>query len=63
MSNVVFQVNIKGHRTKPEFDLSTKSWAIWCEKNNLEHFVLTEPIAVVKITIKSKLVAAGATIV
>jgi hypothetical protein len=44
MSNVVFQVNIEGHRTKPEFDLSTKSWAIWCKKNNLEHFVLTEPI-------------------
>ncbi len=44
MSNVVFQVNIKGHRVKPEFELSTKSWATWCKKNNIEHFVLTEPI-------------------
>ena len=34
MSNVVFQVNIKGHRVKPEFELSTKSWATWCKKNN-----------------------------
>ena len=44
MSNVVFQVNIKGHRVKPEFELSTKSWATWCKKNNIEHFVLTEHI-------------------
>ena len=44
MSNVVFQVNIKGHRAKDEFQYSTKSWAKWCELNNFEHFVLTEPI-------------------
>ena len=44
MSNIVFQVNIKGHRSKPEFDYSTKSWAKWCEKNGFQHFVLTEPI-------------------
>jgi hypothetical protein len=44
MNNVVFQVNIKGHRVKPEFEYSTKSWAKWCEKNKFKHFVLTEPI-------------------
>ena len=44
MNNVVFQVNIKGHRVKPEFEYSTKSWAKWCEKNKFQHFVLTEPI-------------------
>ena len=44
MNNVVFQVNIKGHRAKPEFEYSTKSWAKWCEKNKFQHFVLTEPI-------------------
>ena len=44
MNNVVFQVNIKGHRVKPEFEYSTKSWAKWCEKNKFQHFVLTEHI-------------------
>ncbi len=44
MTNVVFQVNIKGHRTKPEFDFSTKSWSNWCESRGIEHFVLTDPI-------------------
>tara|TARA_Y100001973_G_C5195380_1_gene333881 strand:+ start:215 stop:982 length:768 start_codon:yes stop_codon:yes gene_type:complete len=44
MNNVVFQVNIKGHRAKSEFDLSTISWSKWCNKNNFNHFVLTEPI-------------------
>ena len=44
MNNVVFQVNIKGHRVKPEFEYSVKSWANWCKKNGFEHFVLSEPI-------------------
>ena len=44
MNNVVFQVNIKGHRAKKEFEYSTQSWAKWCKKNNYSHFVLEEPI-------------------
>ena len=44
MNNVVFQVNIKGHRVKKEFEYSTQSWAKWCKKNNYSHFVLEEPI-------------------
>ena len=44
MNNIVFQVNIIGHRTKPEFECSTKSWSKWCEKNNFLHLTLTEPI-------------------
>ena len=44
MNNVVFQVNIKGHRVKKEFEYSTQSWAKWCKKNNHSHFVLEEPI-------------------
>jgi len=44
MNNVVFQVNIKGHRARPEFSYSIKSWSKWCKLNNFEHFVLTEEI-------------------
>ena len=44
MNNVVFQVNIKGHRVKEEFEYSTKSWANWSKKNDYSHFVLEEPI-------------------
>ena len=44
MNNIVFQVNIKGHRAKPEFEYSTKSWSKWCKKNGFQHFVLTEPV-------------------
>jgi len=44
MSNVVFQVNIKGHRAKSEFDYSVKSWSNWCKSKNFQHFVLEEPI-------------------
>ena len=44
MTDVVFQVNIKGHRAKPQFDFSTMSWSKWCKSQEIEHFVLTEPI-------------------
>ena len=44
MNKVVFQVNIKGHRAKDEFEVSTKSWSKWCDKNNFKHFILEEPI-------------------
>ena len=44
MTDVVFQVNIKGHRAKPQFDFSTMSWSKWCKSQEIVHFVLTEPI-------------------
>ena len=44
MTDVVFQVNIKGHRAKPQFDFSTMSLSKWCKSQEIEHFVLTEPI-------------------
>ena len=44
MTDVVFQVNIKGHRAKPQFDFSTMSCSKWCKSQEIEHFVLTEPI-------------------
>ena len=36
MKNIVFQVNIKGVRHKPEFDLSTQSWKKLADKNECE---------------------------
>ena len=36
MKNIIFQVNIKGKRHRPEFDLSTQSWKKWADKNNCE---------------------------
>jgi len=42
MKNIIFQVNIQGNRHRPEFDLSTKSWKKWADKNNCEIFVLDQ---------------------
>ena len=42
MKNIVFQVNIKGVRHKPEFDLSTQSWKKWADKNDCEVLVLDQ---------------------
>ena len=42
MKNIVFQVNIKGRRHRPEFDLSTQSWKKWADKNNCEVLVLDQ---------------------
>tara|TARA_B100001113_G_scaffold270594_1_gene225353 strand:- start:980 stop:1756 length:777 start_codon:yes stop_codon:yes gene_type:complete len=44
LKNIVFQVNINGHRAKPEFEYSTKSWANWCKSNDFIHLTLTEPV-------------------
>jgi len=42
MKNIIFQVNIKGKRHKPEFDLSTQSWKKWADKNDCEVLVLDQ---------------------
>jgi len=42
MKNIIFQVNIKGKRHRPEFDLSTQSWKRWADKNNCEVLILDE---------------------
>ena len=42
MKNIIFQVNIKGKRHRPEFDLSTQSWKKWADKNNCEVLILDQ---------------------
>ena len=42
MKNIIFQVNIKGRRHRPEFDLSTQSWKKWADKNNCEVLILDQ---------------------
>ena len=42
MKNIVFQVNIKGRRHSPEFDLSTQSWKKWADKKNCEVLILDQ---------------------
>ena len=42
MNNIIFQVNIKGKRHKSAFDLSTKSWKHWADKNNCDVVVLDD---------------------
>ena len=42
--DVVFQINIHGHRANPSFEISNDSWSKWCKKNDIAHFVLTEPL-------------------
>ena len=42
MNNIIFQVNIKGKRHKPAFDLSTKSWKHWADKNSCDVVVLDD---------------------
>jgi len=42
MKNIIFQVNIKGRRHRPEFDLSTQSWKKWADKNDCEVLVLDQ---------------------
>ena len=41
MSNVVFIHSI-GYR--PEYEICKKSWSDWCSKNNVELFVLNQPV-------------------
>ena len=45
MKNIVFMTNIKDNkridRSKP-YEYSVKSWKTWCEKNNVEFFMLDE---------------------
>jgi len=42
MKNIIFQVNIKGKRHRPEFDLSTQSWKKWADKNDCEVLILDQ---------------------
>jgi len=42
MKNIIFQVNIKGKRHRPEFDLSTQSWKTWADKNDCEVLILDQ---------------------
>tara|TARA_Y100000593_G_C4322140_1_gene344395 strand:- start:3263 stop:4054 length:792 start_codon:yes stop_codon:yes gene_type:complete len=50
MKNIVFMLNIKtdsGVLTRDHtsaFEYGVKSWSKWCEKNQAQHVVLTEPI-------------------
>ena len=46
MKNIIFQVNIKGRRHRPEFDLSTQSWKKWADKNNCEVLILASKVIV-----------------
>ena len=41
MTNVVFSVSIGN---SPEYSLSQQSWAKWCDKNNVELFILNQEI-------------------
>ena len=41
MTNVVFSVSIGN---SPEYSLSQQSWAKWCEKNDVELFILNQEI-------------------
>ena len=42
MNNMAFMMNVKTGVGKPEFDISIESWRRWCDKNDVELFVLEE---------------------
>ena len=42
--NIVFIINVKTGAGKPEYEISIESWRRWCDKNDVELFILEEPV-------------------
>ena len=45
MKNIVFIIEVKKDgQLKPEYEIGIESWRRWCKKNDVELFLLEEPI-------------------